>query len=86
VRALLHLRARGFDLAVVELSPLAFVEPGPEETDRLAYRLWSLQRKALRAQFMAAGIMVVPWQEGQPLAAPLEEVTRLRQSARLAHA
>ena len=28
VRALLHLRARGFDLDVIELSPLAFVEPG----------------------------------------------------------
>lgn len=86
VRALLHLRARGFDLAVVELSPLAFVEPGTEETDLVAYRLWSLQRQALRSQFMAAGIAVVPWQEGQPLAAPLEEVTRFRQSARLARA
>ena len=55
-------------------------------TEELAYRLWHMKREALRAQFMAAGIMVVPWQEGQPLAAPLEEVTRLRQSARIAHA
>lgn len=86
VRALFHLRARGFDLVVVELSPLAFVEPGPEETDQLAYRLWRLERESLRAQFRAAGIPVVPWEEGSPLAAPLEEVTRFRRSARIAHA
>ncbi len=33
--------------------------PGPEETERLAYRLWSLQREALRSQFLAAGVPVV---------------------------
>jgi uncharacterized protein (DUF58 family) len=86
VRALLHLRARGFDVAVVEISPMAFFDPGPEETDRLAYRLWALQREALRAQFHGAGVAVVPWNEGQPLAAPLEEVTRFRRSARLVRA
>ena len=34
VRALLDLRARGFDVAVVELSPLAFVEPGSERVEQ----------------------------------------------------
>ena len=86
VRALLHLRARGFDMAVVEISPMAFVDPGPDESDKVAYRLWALQRAALRAQFHAAGVAVVPWDEGQPLAAPLEEVTRFRRSARLVRA
>ena len=56
MRALLDLRARGFDLDVIELSPLAYVDPGPSEAEQLAYRLWRLQREALRAQFHAAGV------------------------------
>ncbi len=84
VRALLHLRARGFDLAVVEVSPLAFVEPGPEPSDGVAYRLWTLQRQALRARFFAAGVAVAEWREGTPLAVPLEEVTGFRRAARVA--
>src|SRR5215212_5015616 len=43
VAALLDLRARGFDLAVIEVSPLRFTQPGPREIDRLAYRLWRLK-------------------------------------------
>jgi uncharacterized protein (DUF58 family) len=86
VGALLHLRARGFDVDVIELSPLAFVEPGPAESDRIAYRLWRLQREALRAQFHAAGVAVAEWRDGEPLARPIEEVTAFRRHARLAHA
>ena len=36
VGALLDLRARGFDLAVIELSPFPFVTEGESETERLA--------------------------------------------------
>jgi uncharacterized protein (DUF58 family) len=86
VRALLHLRARGFDLDVIELSPLAFIDPGESEAERLAYRLWRLQREVLRAQFHAAGVPVAEWREGEPLAAAIEEVTAFRRHARLAHA
>jgi uncharacterized protein (DUF58 family) len=86
VKALLHLRARGFDLDVIELSPLAFVDPGETESDRLAYRLWRLQREALRARFHAAGVAVVEWREGDPLASPIEEVTAFRRNARLVRA
>ena len=86
IHALLHLRARGFDLDVIELSPLAFVEPGPTEAEQLAYRLWRLQREALRAQFHAAGAAVVEWRDGDPLARPIEEVTAFRRNATLARA
>ena len=86
VRALLHLRARGFDLDVIELSPLAFVEPGESESEQLAYRLWRLQREVLRARFHAAGVPVAEWRDGEPLAKPIEEVTAFRRHARLAHA
>ena len=86
VRALLHLRARGFDLAVIELSPLAFVEPGSARHERVAYRLWKLQREALRSQFLAAGVPVAQWHRDDPLAVPIQEVTRFRRYARVVRA
>jgi uncharacterized protein (DUF58 family) len=85
IRALLHLRARGFDLDVIELSPLSFVDPGETESEVLAYRLWRLQREALRTRFHAAGVPVVEWKDGDPLARPIEEVTAFRRNATLAH-
>jgi uncharacterized protein (DUF58 family) len=84
VGALLDLRARGFDLAVVEVSPLPFVAPGRGRARRLAHRLWQLQREALRAEYHAAGVPVAEWRDGEPLAAPLEEVKAFRRHARLA--
>jgi uncharacterized protein (DUF58 family) len=86
VGALLDLRARGFDLAVVEVSPLPFVEPGRGRARTVAHRLWTLERDALRAEYAAAGVPVAEWRDGEPLAAPLEEVTAYRRHARLARA
>lgn len=86
VRALLDLRARGFDVAVIELSPLAFVAPGGDETEQIAYRLWRLQRAALRSRFLAAGVAVTEWHRDDPLAVPIQEVTRFRRFARVARA
>jgi uncharacterized protein (DUF58 family) len=84
VGALLDLRARGFDLAVVEVSPLPFVDPGRGRSRDVAFRLWKLQRDALRAEYATAGVPVAEWRDGEPLAAPIEEVTAFRRHARLA--
>jgi len=86
VRALIDLRARGFDLAVVEISPVPFVEPGPDELDKLAYRLWLLRRDALRASYLRVGVPVVEWRHGDPLQAALEEVRTFRRHARVTRA
>jgi uncharacterized protein (DUF58 family) len=83
VRALLDLRARGFDVAVIELSPLAYVEPGLDQSEQIAYPLWKLQRDTLRSQFLAAGVPVAEWRPDEPLAAPIQEVTRFRRYARV---
>jgi uncharacterized protein (DUF58 family) len=85
-KALLDLRARGFDLVVVEVSPLPFVEPDSSELDRLSYRLWRLSREALRARYEQAGVPVVEWIDGVPLNVPLEEVAAFRRYARPARA
>ncbi|MES1247413.1 MAG: DUF58 domain-containing protein [Actinomycetota bacterium] len=84
--ALIDLRARGFDLVVVEVSPVPFVEPAPDELSRLSYRLWRLSRDALRARYERAGIPVVSWDDGRALAAVLEEVRAYRRYARPARA
>ncbi len=81
--ALLDLRGRGYDLAVVELSPLAFVEPGQRETERLAYRLWAMEREALRGRFLSLGVPVVTWTPGQPLDLALAAAATFRRGARL---
>jgi uncharacterized protein (DUF58 family) len=80
--ALLDLRARGYDLIVVEVSPLELLEPDPASSAQLAHRLWRLSREALRWRYEQLGVPVVTWREGEPLAAPLEEVNAFRHLAR----
>lgn len=84
--AILDLRARGFDLVVVEVSPVPFVEAGSDPLDQLSYRLWRLSREALRARYERAGVPVVEWRDGVPLNVPLEEVAAFRRYAKPARA
>ncbi len=81
VGALLDLRSRGFDLAVVDVSPIPFAPEGPGELDALAYRLWRLRREALRYAYERAGVAVAEWRDGEPLQVPLEEVRSYRRHA-----
>jgi uncharacterized protein (DUF58 family) len=83
VTALLDLRARGFDLVVIEISPLPFAEPASGATGELAYRLWKLRREGRRAEYERAGAPVVEWHEGAPLTAVLEGVNASRRHARV---
>jgi hypothetical protein len=52
------------------VSPLPFVDPGRGRARDVAYRLWKLQRDAVRAEYAAAGVPVAEWRDGEPLAAP----------------
>lgn len=82
IAALFDLRARGHDLAIVEVSPEDIVSPA-DGLDALAYRLWLLQRAALRARFERSGVAVARWGDELPLAAGLEGVRAFRRRARL---
>ena len=84
VGALEDLRARGFDVAVIEVDPVALVEPGRTETERLAVRLWRLEREVLRSRLAGLGIGVARWGDDVELETALEEVRAYRRSARLA--
>ena len=61
IAALEDLRARRFDVAVVEVDPVRLVHPGPSATDSLAYRLWLLEREVVRARLVALGIGIGTW-------------------------
>lgn len=80
--SLLDLRARGYDLIVIEVSPLELVAPAPGSSLELAHRLWRLSREALRWRYEQVGVPVVTWREDMPLAVPVEEVNAFRHLAR----
>jgi len=84
VAVLEDLRGRRFDVAVVEVDPVPLVEPGRSETERLAYRLWLLEREVYRSRLESRGIGVATWGEAD-LETALEEVRTFRRHARLAH-
>jgi uncharacterized protein (DUF58 family) len=83
-RALLDLRRRGFDLVVVEISPLAFATGGKDPVDVLATRFWRLWRDSVRFRFEEMGVAVVEWDGQVSLAAAVEEVRAFRRFARIA--
>jgi uncharacterized protein (DUF58 family) len=78
IGALLDVRGRGFDVAVIELDPVPFAAARPDERGELAHRLWLLQREALRERFRSAGIPVATWNQQRPLEGALEEVRSSR--------
>jgi uncharacterized protein (DUF58 family) len=80
--ALLDLRGRGFDLVVIEISPLSLLPVPSGEVGALARRLWRLRRDAVRGRFERAGIPVAVWGDESSLAAALEEVSTYRRRAR----
>jgi uncharacterized protein (DUF58 family) len=82
IRLLTDLRTRGYDVTVVEVSPLTHTAPGSSAADLLAYRLWGLQREALRARLRGLGIGVALWDYDVGLGPALEGVNSFRRSVR----
>jgi uncharacterized protein (DUF58 family) len=80
--ALLDLSGRGFDLAIIDVSPFAVVEPTAGPAGALAFRVWRLWREALHYRYERLGIPVADWDEGVHLGAALEEVRSFRRHAR----
>jgi uncharacterized protein (DUF58 family) len=72
-RTALDLAARGFNLVVLEVSPVAVVRATlrPSPMNDLACRLWQLDRRAERDEFRRHGIPVLEWNPSEPLEAAL---------------
>jgi len=86
IGALLDLRARGFDLAVVEVSPIPYAPRPGAGLPALAYDVWTLQRDALRDRLRSAGVAVTEWRSDSSLQQHLEEVRAFRRHGRLVRA
>ena len=84
VEALLDLRGRGFDLAIIEVSPEALLPPPEDDLAGTIRRLWAMQRELLRDRFRQVGVPVVVWSPGASLEAALEEVRAFRRHGRRA--
>jgi uncharacterized protein (DUF58 family) len=80
--ALAALRARGFDLAVVDVSATARTPAGPGDVGELAHRLWHARHATLQARYRALGVPVVEWDGLQALDGALAELREARRSAR----
>ncbi len=82
IAALVDLRARGFDLAVLDVSPVPFAPPGPTAADVLAHRLWLLRRTALASRLGEIGVPVTEWRGDQSLQVPIISASVLRRRSR----
>ncbi len=80
--ALVDLRARGHDLAVLDITPEPHLRPSRGEIGELALRLWRLRRAAQRAAYQRAGVAVAEWRSGEPLEASTVMAEEFRRRAR----
>jgi hypothetical protein len=83
--ALLELRGRGFDVALVEIPALPYLELGEEEATITA-RFFELERDLLRSNLRARGIAVTGWAEGGSLEATIRAMEEFRRRARVVRA
>ncbi|MCL5946628.1 MAG: DUF58 domain-containing protein [Chloroflexi bacterium] len=61
VTALLDLHGRGFQLVIVEVSPLAFLRLPRDEVTALGARLWQLRRRLNADRYLQRGIPFATW-------------------------
>lgn len=66
VHALADIRARGYDLAIVELEPTEYLPQPRDESERIARRVWTLEREHIRSRFEQQGVAVAPWKAEDP--------------------
>jgi uncharacterized protein (DUF58 family) len=79
-QAVLDLVARGFDLAVLVVSPVELVRATLDSSpvDQLACRLWTLERRARLAEVRRHGLPVVEWNPTMPLEVAVAGLDRRR--------
>ena len=80
------LRARRFDLVVVEVDPAGIAPHGGSRIAQLAFRLWLVEREVTRIRLERVGVGVARWGDGVSLDAALEGVTTYRRYARAVRA
>lgn len=79
-RAVLDLAARGFDLVVLVVSPVAVTRALVDGAgvEALASRVWALERRADLGALRRQGVVVIDWQPPEPLEAALVRARQRR--------
>jgi uncharacterized protein (DUF58 family) len=77
-RALISLRRRGYQVAIVEVDPLPYLAGAEAAAGPLAWRTWLLERDAVRTRLAGAGIALASWGPDEPIAAPVEALAGAR--------
>ena len=80
ISAFADLRGRGFDLVVVEIPAEPFVGEPTTPEEKLARRIWEVQRDATRNRFVRHGIATVRWDPEEPFQRALAEVEAFRRN------
>ena len=86
VAALSDLRGRGFDVAAIDVSPVVNGPEPDDPIDRVASRIWVMERERLHRDLRRVGISVAEWRDGEDVQRAVWEVEASRRSARLAYA
>jgi uncharacterized protein (DUF58 family) len=84
VRAATDLAARGFDLVVIAVSPVASARAavGRSRLADVAARLWTLERRAQLDELRGRGLTIVEWDGGASLDVALTALRRPRRRVR----
>jgi uncharacterized protein (DUF58 family) len=82
IAAMFNLLARGFDLAVLDISPVPLAAAQDTPAAAVARRLWLLKREAIRSRFEQLGASVTEWRGEEPLELPIARAASLRRRTR----
>lgn len=77
VEVVRELRARGTDVAVIEVTPSLVVSP-QDRRRHLAHRLWVAEVHHTRVDLRSRGIAVAPWRDGDPVEPVLDALRVFR--------
>jgi uncharacterized protein (DUF58 family) len=83
--ALVDLKARGFDVAVVHISPVALLVSGSgsrPQLDDAATRLWRLRAEDRVATLEDSGLGIVSWSAGEPFTEVMQKLRVVRHARR----
>jgi uncharacterized protein (DUF58 family) len=76
LRALADIYERGFTVFVVNVLPEHEIEPGKTPEDRIAHRVWLLQREMRKRHLIVSGLPVVTWSGDTSIEAALAAAPR----------
>lgn len=86
IKAILDLHARGFQIAVVEVSPFHFVDAESDRVSPLGIRLWKLRRGLTADEYLRRGVPFASWTPDRSAESIAMELRGMQRWLRIARA